>query len=49
MRSDLQDSYIKVKEFLDAGRKVLFTGTACQISGLKKYLGKQNDNLILCI
>lgn len=48
MRSDLQDSYIKVKEFLDAGRKVLFTGTACQISGLKKYLGKQNDNLILC-
>lgn len=48
VRSDLQDSYIKVKQFLDEGRKVLFTGTACQISGLKKFLGKENENLILC-
>lgn len=48
VRSDLQDSYIKVKQFLDEGRKVLFTGTACQISGLKKFIGKENENLILC-
>ncbi len=48
VRSNLQDSYIKVKEFLDNGRKVLFTGTACQISGLKKFVGKEDDNLILC-
>lgn len=48
VRSDLQDSYSKVKQFLDEGRKVLFTGTACQISGLKKFLGKEIENLILC-
>lgn len=48
VRSNLQDSYIKVKEYLDEGRKVLFTGTACQISGLKKFIGKENENLILC-
>lgn len=48
VRSNLQNSYIKVKEFLNNGRKVLFTGTACQISGLKKYLGKEYENLILC-
>lgn len=48
VRSNLQDSYIKVKEYLNDGRKVLFTGTACQISGLKKFIGNENENLILC-
>lgn len=48
VRSDLGDSYIKVKEFLDKGKLVLFTGTTCQISGLKKYLNKDYNNLILC-
>ncbi len=36
----------KAKEFLDGGRMVLFTGTACQIGGLKSYLRKDYDNLI---
>lgn len=48
VRSDLQNSYQKVKEFLNNDRYVLFTGTACQISGLKKYLEKEYDKLILC-
>lgn len=48
VRSDLQSSYTKVKEFLKNDRFVLFTGTACQISGLKKYLGKEYNKLILC-
>ncbi len=48
VRSNLQDSYQKTKEFLENGRYVLFTGTACQISGLKKYLGKEYEKLILC-
>lgn len=33
------DSYKNVKEFLDTGRLVLFSGTACQIAGLYAYLG----------
>ena len=47
-RSNLKNSYEKVKSFLQEDRYVLFTGTPCQISGLKKYLGKEYDKLILC-
>lgn len=48
VRSDLKDSYFKAKKFLDDGRTVLFTGTPCQCSGLKTYLGKEYENLITC-
>lgn len=36
----------KVKEFLDADRYVCFSGTPCQIEGLKKYLKKDYPKLI---
>lgn len=39
------DSLKKVKEFLEDGRYVLFTGTPCQIEGLKKYLNKEYEKL----
>ncbi|MCI9063203.1 MAG: 4Fe-4S binding protein [Clostridia bacterium] len=48
IRSNLQDVYIKTKDFLDNNRYVLFTGTACQISGLQSFLGKDYEKLILC-
>lgn len=35
-----------VKEDLQLGKEVLFTGTGCQINGLKFYLNKEYDNLI---
>lgn len=35
-----------VKNELLSGKKVLFTGTPCQIFGLHNYLGKQYNNLI---
>lgn len=38
-------NYKYVKEFLDADKLVLFTGTPCQIAGLKAYLGKDYGNL----
>lgn len=41
------DSYPEAKKDLEAGKKVLFTGLPCQIAGLKKYLRKDYDNLIL--
>ncbi len=37
----------KVKELLDNDRYVLFTGTPCQVAGLRKYLGKEYDKLII--
>lgn len=48
VRSELVNSYFKVKEFLNDGRVVLFTGTPCQCQGLRKYLGKEYDNLLTC-
>ena len=45
MQSDTRDSYAKAKAFLDSGKPVLFTGTSCQIAGLKQYLGRAYDNL----
>lgn len=45
VQSEIGNSYCKVKDFLISGRKVLFTGTPCQVEGLKSYLGKEYDNL----
>ena len=48
VRSDLNSSYEKVKEFLNEDRYVLFTGTPCQVQGLRNFLGKDSEKLILC-
>lgn len=37
----------KVKEKLEEGKKVLFSGNPCQIVALRKYLGKEYENLYL--
>lgn len=46
VQSDIGYSFRSVKEYLEKGRLVLFSGTPCQIGGLYGYLGKQYDNLI---
>lgn len=38
-------AYKEAENFLKAGRKVLFSGTSCQIAGLKHYLRKEYSNL----
>lgn len=40
------DTYAKCAHFLKAGRKVMYSGTPCQIAGLKHYLRKEYDNLL---
>ena len=45
IQSKLGDTFKSVKENLDAQKSVLFSGTSCQVAGLKKYLGKEYDNL----
>lgn len=47
-QSDIGLSYQQAKEDLKNGLKVLFSGTGCQIAGLKGYLNKEYDNLITC-
>lgn len=41
------DAFKQVKKDLDEGRKVLFSGTGCQINGLSMFLGKKYSNLFL--
>lgn len=45
IQSKLGDTFKSVKADLDAQKSVLFSGTSCQVEGLKKYLGKEYDNL----
>ena len=46
VQSEIGDAYREAKDFLKEGRKVLFSGTPCQIAGLKKYLRKEYENLL---
>lgn len=39
------ETFKEVREFLKSGRVVFYTGTPCQIQGLKCFLGKEYDNL----
>jgi coenzyme F420-reducing hydrogenase beta subunit len=45
IQSEIGNTYKECKEELDYGKKVLFTGTPCQIEGLLKFLHKSYDNL----
>ena len=47
VQSDLNDVFKQIKLLLKSNKKVLFSGTACQIDGLKKYIGNDNLNLFL--
>lgn len=46
VQSKVGTAYVEVKQFLKAGRKVLFSGTSCQVAGLNRFLGSQYDNLL---
>ena len=46
VQSDTGSTFGEVKALLQGGRKVLYSGTGCQIAGLKSYLNKSYDNLI---
>ena len=47
VQSDSREIYKEVKFALDAGRKVLFCGTPCQVAAMKAYLNKEYGNLLL--
>ena len=43
----LGNTYSEVKVFLNKGRLVLFVGTPCQVAGLRHFLRRDYDNLVL--
>lgn len=46
VQSDIRGVFFQVKQFLSKDKLVLFSGTPCQIEGLKLYLRKEYDRLI---
>lgn len=46
VQSDTRNTFGQAKRFLEDGREVFYTGTPCQIAGLKHFLGKDYPKLI---
>lgn len=46
VQSSIGDIYKQVKNDLESNRQVLFTGTPCQVEGIRSYLRKEYVNLI---
>ena len=46
IQSSIGNAFFLVRDFLKQGRRVLFSGTPCQISGLRKVIRKHSDLLI---
>ncbi|WP_044957370.1 Coenzyme F420 hydrogenase/dehydrogenase, beta subunit C-terminal domain [Butyrivibrio sp. LC3010] len=45
IQSNIGDMFKKVRYDLDSGKRVLFTGTSCQVAGLLNYIGDDNSKL----
>lgn len=52
LQSRVENTYVEAKNALKFGKEVLYSGTACQIAGLKAYLKRDYENLytidVLC-
>lgn len=48
VQSTLGNVFSQIKDDLVAEKKVLFTGTPCQVAGLKRFIG-DNNKLLYCI
>lgn len=43
VQSATEDVYKQIKEKLNRGQKVLFSGTPCQVAGVRKYIGDDTN------
>lgn len=46
VQSDVRYCYREIKDVLEKGCKVLFSGCPCQVAGLRTFLGKEYPNLL---
>lgn len=46
LQSNIQNTYYNIKKNLQKGNPVLFTGTPCQVAGLRSFLHKDYEKLI---
>lgn len=49
VQSDVSNIFLEVKKDLQENRIVLFSGTPCQVAGLKSYVGNAYENLLYTI
>lgn len=47
VQSDKRDIYACIEKYLKQGKMVLFSGTPCECLAVKKYLGREYNNLYL--
>ena len=47
VQSDLKEIFKEIKKELENHKLILFSGTPCQVAGLKKFLKKDYNNLVL--
>lgn len=47
IESKIGSAFQEIKRILENGSKVIFSGTPCQVAGLRSFLGKEYDNLLL--
>ena len=48
VQSNTKLTFLETRKLLNDGKKILYTGTPCQIAGLKMFLEKNYDNLFTC-
>lgn len=46
MQPDVKSVFLEIRNLLNNGEKILFTGVPCHVSGLLNFLGKKYDNLV---
>ena len=46
LSSNTGDTFLKARDYLKEGKKVVYSGCPCQIAGLKSFLKKEYDNLL---
>lgn len=49
VQSEIEKSYISVKEKLKAGKPVLFVGTPCQVDGLNYFLHNEEEKKLITV
>lgn len=47
LQARVGNTFCEVKDFLNQGREVMFTGTPCQVAALRHFLHHEYDNLLL--
>lgn len=49
VQSNVGDTFRQALDFLKAGRRVCFSGTPCQIEGLRRYLRNREYEKLVCV